>query len=712
LSRSTLPLVLISALLAAAAPADSSEPPNFLVVVFDDLGYGDVGAYGSSFIQTPNMDALAAEGARFTRFYANAPSCSPNRAALLTGRHPVNVGIRTNVVASSLRGLPLEVPTLAELLKGAGYTTGLFGKWHLGLSRPEDGPAARGFDRSAVRLRSGPNAGDMLVDGVQTVSVLDRDDFATDLAIEFMEAYASEPFFLKVWYSAPHGPWTPPPEWAAQYPPTLEGLYAAEVSAADERLGRLLDSIEGLGLDQQTVVLVMSDNGAKEKELPSPLRGWKWGLYEGGIRVPLLVRWPGQVAAGDVLDEVAAAFDIAPTLMELAGATAPSRGFDGRSLAGVLSGSEPGAPRAIVWEYSTGQKPEPAPPEDSSSWAVMEGDWKLLRQAAESPPALYDLGADPAETTDLAAANPDVVARLTGEYASWRQTAGEVSVGFDRVEGAAVENAGWYEFVDGAAVLEAHSGLRVDDGDLSFRARIWPERTVPRQTIAEQPGSWSLKLVGRRLQLETFDGDGARVLMGGFGNLTRDTGASVAFTLFGVRGRSSQLRLYLDGVLQGEFELDGLALSDEPVRLGRDLDGLFPFEGTLWAPSFRRLALLPSELADRDGDGVLDSDDACIDVPDAPLSPGGAQLDADGDGLGDACDADFDGSGLVSLPDLLRLTGAYQSAFGDPTYDSIVDLDHNGLIGTSDLLRVLHAYGQPPGPSGSACDGTLLCYGP
>jgi arylsulfatase A-like enzyme len=705
-------LALLPLLLAGESPADAAERPNFVVVVFDDLGYADVGAYGSTFVQTPTMDRLAAEGARFTRFYANAPSCSPSRAAFLTGKYPGSVGLRTNVVSSSQRSLPVEIPTLAQVLKDSGYATGHFGKWHLGLSRPEDGPSARGFDRSAVKLRGGPDAGQMLVDGESTVSVLDKTVFTTDSAIEFMQANAGGPFFLSVWYHVPHGPWVPPEHWQQEYPFSPEGSYAGEVSYGDEQLGRIVDWLEANGLGESTLVLVTSDNGPSPKDLPSPLQGAKWDLHEGGIRVPFVAWWPGSVAPGRVEGSVAAGFDVAPTLCDLAQAEAPLAGFDGRSLAALLLGGQPLPTRPIVWESSMGASPDPAPPEDSNSWAVMEGDWKLLRHSSEAPPALHDLAQDPAESTDLAAAHPELVERLTGEYESWRRAAAHFVLPVESFEGEARAHGEWYELGGGAAVLASHSALRVEGGDVSFRARIWPSRTSGTRVIAEQPGSWSLGLQSGRVRLEAWDRNGSQVQATGVDRLLPGEGASIALSVFGIRGSPSQVRVYLDGRLQIELEMSGLAISDEPLRLGRGLGGLDPFEGLLWAPSFRRIALLPQELADRDGDGVPDASDLCIGLHDPPESEGAEQWDADGDGLGDSCDADFDGNGQVSMPDWQRLSLAFGSVLGDPQYDPVADFDRNGSVNGVDLVSFSRSFGLPPGPSGVACGGTALCYRP
>jgi len=708
-------IVLLGMLLAQLVPGPALSadppPPNFVVVVFDDLGYADLGAYGSTFIQTPNVDRLAAEGTRFTRFYANAPTCSPSRSALLTGRHPVAVGMRKNVHRSSRRGLPLEVPTLAEILKQAGYATAHFGKWHLGDSRAEDLPSGRGFDRSVVGLNPGFAHDELLVDGESWVPLEGHlTEVTTDRAIEFLEAHTEEPFFLNLWYHTPHESWLPPDRWLDAYPPSSEGAYAAMVSHGDEQLGRLVDRLEALGLDDRTLVLVMSDNGPTEKDLDSPLRGHKGDLYEGGVRVPLVAWWPGRVAAGRVEDGVAAGFDVAPTLAELAQAESIQASFEGRSLAGALLDSASLPVRRLVWERSVGA--QPATPEPWNRWAVLDEDWKLVRQDLDRLPELFHVGEDPGELLDLATLHPEVVERLTGVYEAWRRRIAFVSPGLDRIEGDAVVRAPWHEFDGGGVVLRPHSGFRVDDGDFSFRARIWPDQVGGLRTIAEQPGSWVLRIYGSRLQLQVQDRSSTRHFFTTARRLERRLGADVAFASFAAQGYPILVRLYVDGVVEGEFEIDGLAVSDEPVRLGLDSAGLAPFRGTLWSPSFRRLPPLPAELADRDGDGVPDPQDLCIGVANPPASEGGQQADVDADGFGDACDVDFDGDGLVGMTDWLRFAAAHGSSAGEPAYDPVVDVDADGSIGTPELLRVLEGFGARPGPSGVACDGTLLCYAP
>jgi arylsulfatase A-like enzyme len=706
------PLLGALAVLGLVSPA-LAERPNFVVVVFDDLGYGDLGTYGSTFIQTPNVDRLAVEGTRFTRFYANAPSCSPSRAALLTGRYPVAVGVRNNVVARSLRGLPLEVPTLAETLKQAGYATGHFGKWHVGDARPEDLPSARGFDRSVVGLDAGFRNEELLIDGATTIPLVGHlTDVTTDYALEFLEAHQAEPFFLSLWYHTPHAVYEPPQRWADQYPDTKVGRYAAMVSHGDEQVGRLVARLEELGLTAHTLVLVTSDNGPTNKPLPPPLSGHKWDVYEGGIRVPLVAWWPGHVAAGAVEPGVAAGFDLAPTLAELAEVPPPGPGYHGRSLAAVLTGAAPVPQRVLVWESAMGKSPPPGPPEAWNRWAVMDGDWKLVRQEPDAPLELYDVAADPAEFYDVAALHPDVVARLGLEYASWRPRTAILGIRVDRVENGAGSHAPWYDFHGGSVVFEADSRLRIDDGDFTFQARVWPARVDGTRTIAEQPGSWSLRISGGRLRLEFRDRSGAQLTVEGTSPLVAQEPAEVAFTLFGVRGSPNPLRLYLNGALEAETAIDGLALSDEPLRLGLDAAGLAPFEGTLWGPSLRRNALLPEELADRDGDGVPDASDRCIGVADPPAVPGGEQADRDGDGFGDACDADVNGDGLVGGPDWLRVAAAYGSSLGEPAYDPDVDFDGDGHVGSAEVLRVQQAFGRPPGPSGLACGGTLPCPAP
>jgi arylsulfatase A-like enzyme len=702
--------VLVTQPWSAAVAQTPEPPPNILLVVFDDLGYGDFEPYGGSFIQTPHVDALAAEGMRFTQFYSAAPGCSPARAALITGRHPMAVGIRHNIkLRQSERGLPLEVPTVAETLGEAGYTAAHFGKWHLGDVRSEHLPNARGFDHSILAIGTPYEDPELLIDGTSTETVAGHlTDITTDRVIAFMEVELDGPFFAQVWYRTPHVPLEPPARWASQYPDTVEGRYAAMVSHGDEQVGRLLAALDDLGIDERTLVLVTSDHGAAASELPTngSLRGYKGDVYEGGIRVPLLVRWPGRVPAGSVNAGIFASVDLFPTFVELVGLETQGRKLEGQSMrAAMLEGVVSNRTEPLFWEA---RQPLPiySAPGDLARFAVRLGPWKLVRN--EGPDLeLYHLGLDPFETVDLSSGQPHIVQELEREYLLWRHRIAAVEPDATR-EGQVVVSGDWLDFGGGALVYAGDSRLRFADGDFTFQTRIFPRSTSGDQMIAEHPGGWELRLDEGRPVVRVFTDFGSMGADAG-APLVRAEGTDVAFTVFGHQNLFSCVRLYVDGGLQNYACARGVSTSDERLRLGNDASGQRSFDGLLWSPELRRNVLFATELVDRDRDGVVDVEDSCIGEPNSSVSGANDQLDVDGDGFGNLCDGDFDDDGVVGFGDFEAMKRAFGSPAGDPDYDLEVDLTGDGLVAWDDLMPFVRMWGRRPGPSGIACGGALDC---
>jgi arylsulfatase A-like enzyme len=415
--------------LAAAAVAlcgAESRKPNVVVILADDVGYGDVGFQGGA-AKTPHLDRLAAGGVRLTAHYVY-PMCSPTRAALLTGRYPSRFGC---VGATNNRVLPFDTLTLASALKAAGYDTALCGKWHLG-SKPEWGPQKFGFDHSYGLLaggcgpydhkyKTGPFTDTWHRDG----KPLAEDGHVTDLvtadAVRFIGGKRDKPFLLYVPYTAAHIPIDEPKRWLDVNPHLSdpgERLRAADLSHLDDGVGQILAALDNAKLRDDTLVLFLSDNGAhrvtrnddplypgkypaeKVGGSNAPFRGFKTELYEGAIRTPAVASWPGRLKPG-VLDAPVHVADWVPTLCGLAGyAPAKDPRWDGADVWPVLSGAAKPGPRAFYW-LGTGRRAQ----------AVRVGDWKLILPKAGDP-ELYDLAADPGEKTDLAGKHPDRVADL------------------------------------------------------------------------------------------------------------------------------------------------------------------------------------------------------------------------------------------------------------------------------------------------------------
>lgn len=425
---------------AAASPA---AKPNLLVILVDDLGFGDLACQGASDLRTPHLDALMAAGMRFDNFYANCPVCSPTRAALLTGRYPDEVGvpgvIRTHP-EDNWGYLDPTVPLLPALLKQAGYHTAIVGKWHLGLESPNL-PNERGFDHFHGFL------GDMMDDYFTHLrhgrnymrlnhEVITPEGHATDLfarwAIDYLDRRRRqpEPFFLYLAFNAPHGPIQPPPDWlerVRQREPGLDERRArivALIEHLDDAIGRVLDALQRNGQAANTLVLFTSDNGGQLAlgANNGPWRGGKQDMYEGGLRVPACAVWPGRIAPGSRTPAVAITMDLFTTCLEAAGLSAPA-GTRGVSLLPVLLGRTHTLPeRDLVWMRREGNRRY----QGRDYYALRSGDWKLLQNSPFSPYELYNLASDPREQHDLADQQRDRLWELSRRLMRHIQAAGRV----------------------------------------------------------------------------------------------------------------------------------------------------------------------------------------------------------------------------------------------------------------------------------------------
>jgi arylsulfatase A-like enzyme len=447
--------VLLLAFLGCASPEPTVAPPNVLFIYVDDLGWRDLGVMGSTYYETPHIDGLAAQGMRFTDAYANAPNCAPSRASLLSGLYAPRHGIYT--VGSAERGPPalrrlvpvenettlsLEVVTLAEALQTAGYRTGHVGKWHLGGTGHL--PADQGFDWSVAGNEAGSPASYFfpyrnergaipgLEDGTEGEYLADR---LTDEAIRFMEESRDEPFFLYLSHYSVHTPIRGKPGLVERYRAKAGSggqdhpTYAAMVHSVDEGVGRLLATLDSLDIADNTVVFFHSDNGGYGPVTSmAPLRGSKGMLYEGGIREPLIVRWPGRVAPGTVTRTPVIGTDLYPTILEIGGGTPPAeQPLDGVSLVPLLEETGDLAPRPLFWHfpaYLEADRSVDGPWRTTPASAMRMGRHKLLYFFEDRRWELYDLEADPSESVDLSIALPEEVSRLRGVLEAWWQDTG------------------------------------------------------------------------------------------------------------------------------------------------------------------------------------------------------------------------------------------------------------------------------------------------
>jgi arylsulfatase A len=430
----TTTLAVLVGLLSAAVPA-ADQPPNVVVIFIDDLGYGDIGPFGATLQMTPRLDRMAAEGMKLTSFYA-APVCSVSRAQLLTGCYGVRVSVPGVFFPAGPQGLHPDEFTIAERLKPLGYATCCIGKWHLG-DQPEFLPTRQGFDRyvgipysndmqrksaetgaAVVPLLRDEKVAELLTDEMQT-RIVER---STDEAVAFLREHKERPFFLYMPHTAVHLPLRPGEKFRGR---RGNGAFGDWVEEMDWSVGRILDALAELGLDERTLVVFTADNGpwigpVKDRTSAGPLRGSKGSTWEGGVRVPTIARWPGRIKPGTTCDAVAGTIDLLPTFVTLAGGTVPARpAIDGRDISPLLLGRSQESPREAHYYFA-----------GTALQAVRQGPWKLAvapqpsglgnrnggqpERASFEMPRLYNLDADIGERTDVAAANPEVVARLRG----------------------------------------------------------------------------------------------------------------------------------------------------------------------------------------------------------------------------------------------------------------------------------------------------------
>lgn len=442
-------LCLIACLLGIALESRTEEKPNILFIFADDWGWGDLSCHGHPYVKTPNIDRLAEEGTDFYRFTVASGVCSPSRTAVMTGHFPARYNIDGHfawVPNNEKRGMPdwldVSAPSLPRMLQGAGYRTAHFGKWHLANNMIPDSPSpgVYGYDAYGAYNCSGEQM------------PVHEDAMHTNAFIRESVA-EGKPFFVNLWIHEPHTPFHTVPKyewWVRDIEDPADQIYASVLAHADDRIGSVLDTLDELEIADDTLVIFSSDNGparaAKETELAlqydtatgagwgiaaakgitAGRKGYKASLFEGGINVPFLARWPGKIPAGEIDDEsLLSAVDLLPTFVELAGATVPE-GYepDGVSQVEVLTGktTAPSRTKPLFWKTDARWPASETKPEHWASWVVVQENWKLLLNKDLSYHELYQLSEDPLEEKDLSSEKPEVVSRLEKSLEEWRAT--------------------------------------------------------------------------------------------------------------------------------------------------------------------------------------------------------------------------------------------------------------------------------------------------
>lgn len=407
--------------------------PNIILIVIDDLGYGDLGIYGNRDHQTPNIDRLGREGILFTDFHSNAPVCSPTRAAMMTGQYQQRTEVEHAIGFNLNEGMPLQKTTVAEWLQKAGYSTAVFGKWHLGHVK-HFGPNDQGFLQSCVSNNTPDYHSHVSRDGerdwYKNQVLLEESGYLTDLvtdySIEFIEESKEEPFFLFISHLAVHFPFQGPNDPAhrtlgktwheSKFGPLSENHYRRAykdmLEAVDFSVGMVIEKLEELGLRNETLIFLTSDNGAYSWVGSNyPFSGQKGDLLEGGHRIPAIANWPGKIEAGRINSETTMTMDLAPTFISIAGLISPNNHhMDGFDLGPVLFNNEMLKPRQLFWRFNN-------PYENSNAFAVRDGDWKYHVDNGER--FLFHLNMDPAEKSNLINLYPSKGKGLQKEYDRW-----------------------------------------------------------------------------------------------------------------------------------------------------------------------------------------------------------------------------------------------------------------------------------------------------
>ncbi len=420
MNRTLLVSAAIALLAASFGAAQETRKPNFIVLLADDEGYGELGCQGNAEIPTPNIDSIAKGGIRFTQGYVSGPYCSPTRAGLMTGRYQTRFGHEFNGQGPKF-GLPLTEKTIADRLKALGYATCAIGKWHLG-GEPGHRPVKRGFDEFYGTLQNTPFFHPQLLDSrvspdparVEDAAFYTTDAYA-ERAVDWLEKQKDKPFFLYLPFNAQHAPLQATKKYLDRFPAIADEkrrTFAAMMSAKDDAVGRVLAKLREIGQEENTIVVYLADNGGPTPSTTSkngPLRGLKATTLEGGVRVPFMMQWKGKLPAGKTYEHPVIQLDLLPTFLAAAGGKAdPEWKLDGVNLLPYLAGENPGRPHeSLYWRFG-------------EQWAIRHGDWKLVSSRIDGKePRLFNLAEDIGEAKDLLAAQPEKTRELRALWDQW-----------------------------------------------------------------------------------------------------------------------------------------------------------------------------------------------------------------------------------------------------------------------------------------------------
>ncbi len=592
----------------AVSPESSNAPPNVLLIVLDDFGFNDLGANGNPNTPTPNMDALAAQGVLYTRHYADA-SCSVARVALMTGTFPARHGLRPNHL-----GLSAGTPTIATMLQARGYRTQHIGKWHIVSATLDQSPSHFGFDNWYGFLHNnelgGPseNGIDYQTPTYKNPWLRDNQsplrqesghltNILTARAIAFLDEQKekSQPWFLNLWYYAPHSPIQPADNFRGKYPDTPEGAYHALIDQLDSSIGRVIAALDRNGDSENTLVILVSDNGGTNRETDNnhPFTGGKTWFTEGGLRTPLIMRWPGHIQPNGVSGELVSIMDILPTIAQ-ATAAAPPTGLVGRS----LLDSERGELPALYWEYSNSQRHQYSILSQGGRWRLTDYfGWRWL----------VDLDADPSGKGDVLSQYPEIAEELTNDYLHWHRRMRKVTVNYEPLNST------------GGALLSGND-LQRSPGYSGFTFAIGvtpPEGQDDKPgVIAEQAGRWRLwtsaaaglrlNVLGQEIEVPALrGGQCSEVVVSSFFN----------FSPFPASANFSYIDLYINGERAGHLNRKHPMLKTadyaNPTYVGMNPGGEEVFRGRLGKPVILNERVVPDEDGKVIGNGISGVPSTC-----------------------------------------------------------------------------------------------------
>jgi arylsulfatase A len=473
-------------LLSCKSSNDTGAKPNILLVMTDDQGWGDIQSHGNEIIRTPNLDRLASDGVRFERFFVS-PVCAPTRASLLTGRYFLRTGVHG--VTRGWETMRAEEVTMAEILLESGYATGCFGKWHNGAHYPNH-PNSQGFEEFFGFCAGHWNNyfdTELEHNGLPVKTNGYITDVLTDAAMQFIDQNKDGPFFCYVPFNAPHSPWQVPdqylePYWEKGLDDKAACAYAM-VENIDFNMGRLLKKLEELHLSDKTIVLFLTDNGPNSDRFNGGMKGRKGSVHEGGVRVPLFIKWPGQIPQGKSIDKITAHIDILPTLLEMCGISLPQDSFplDGKSLVPLIMENGFSWPDRKLFSYWANQRVT------SDRGAVRTERWRAVKYENWE---LYDMTTDPSQQQDVAEENPMVVQQLSSSFEQWFEEVAEK--GFDPIP---TEIGHHYE---NGLILPAHEALLVSDpgNGIRYQGRAgWANDWITGWNSTESYAYWNVKVI-------------------------------------------------------------------------------------------------------------------------------------------------------------------------------------------------------------------------